>query len=350
MKKAIRRGGNGHFKTEEVICWGRNGRFGFSFLVCPEIVAGMRIPCWLSVLLFWGFLLGTAGQSAAAPPVSLEPVLWEQLAERVRETVRGFSGVLGIEIVDLTSGQRLGVHEQVVFATASAIKTALLVTAIDKLGTVEGDALSIPYVVRTEDLVPSSPILSMLTPGETKLKTAELLGIMIATSDNTATNVLIGRVGMDAVNRFVQRAGLGKTKLARKMLDGAAVKRGDENVSTAHDLVLLYEKLWRGQLFDKARTEEALRILSVDKHGYLEAGLPDDDDVVVYSKPGSLPGLRVDAGIVRAGDRPFAIAVMAAMPKVDREAELVIEKLASDAFSHFHRLSQSTPYGRHRVR
>ena len=201
----------------------------------------------------------------------------------------GFSGVLGIEIVDLGVGPAAGVHEQVVFATASAIKTALLVTAIDKLGTVEGDALSIPYVVRTEDLVPSSPILSMLLPGETKLKTAELLGIMIATSDNTATNVLIGRVGMDAVNRFVQRAGLGKTKLARKMLDGAAVKRGDENVSTAHDLVLCTKSCGAGSCLTKRGPRKRCGFCRSTNTAIWKR---DCQTMTMwsYSKPGSLPG------------------------------------------------------------
>lgn len=308
----------------------------------------MRLSAVLCSVLFACSLLGSA---RAAPPsgAAVESVLWGQLADRVRDLVRGFSGVVGVEVVDLVSGRRLAVNEHSVFATASSIKTALLVTTLAKLGTPEGQGLAVPYVARAEDLVPSSPILSQLVLSGTSLQTRDLLGIMTATSDNTATNVLIARVGMESVNRFLDRAGLAKTRLLRKMLDGAAVKRGEENVSTPHELSLLYEKLWRGELLGKAQTEEALRILSVAKHGYLEVGLPDDDDVVVYSKPGSLPGLRVDAGIVKVGDRPFVIAVMVAMPENEREAELLIERLSRETFSYFSRLARSTPFGRHKV-
>ncbi len=296
--------------------------------------------------------LFAVSSARAAPPTgaSLESVLWGQLSDRVRELLRGFSGVVGVEVVDLASGRRLAVNEHAVFATASSIKTALLVTALAKLGTPEGQGLAVPYVARAEDLVPSSPILKTLALSGTSLTTRDLLGIMTATSDNTATNVLISRVGMESVNRFLDRAGLAKTRLGRKMLDGDAVKRGEENVSTPHELSLLYEKLWRGELLGRAQTEEALRILSVDKHGFLEAGLPEEDGVVVYSKPGSLPGLRVDAGIVKVGDRPFVIAVMVAMPHSEREAELLIERIAAETFSYFSRLARSTPFGRHRVR
>jgi len=281
--------------------------------------------------------------SAATQDSSLDPLLWQKLGERSAELVRGFDGVVGYELIDLRGGRKHTHNEERLFATASAIKTALLVTALQRLGT-GGGTLDEPYVPRTEEIVASSPILSGLTMGVTKLTSRDLLSIMIATSDNTATNVLISRVGMDSVNQLLDRAGLPKTRLRRKMLDGAAVKRGQENVSTPHELALLYEKLWRGELLDKERTQEALRLLSRTKHGYLEAGLPDE--VEVYSKPGSLPGLRVDSGLVMIPDRPFVLSVMIAMPASERDAELLIEKLAKEAYSHLSRLSESTRFGR----
>ncbi len=284
--------------------------------------------------------------STAPADSSLDPLLWQKLGERSAELVRGFDGVVGYELIDLRGGRKHTHNEERLFATASAIKTALLVTALQKLGaaTTGGGTLDEPYVPRTEEIIASSPILSGLTMGVTKLTSRDLLSIMIATSDNTATNVLISRVGMDSVNQLLDRAGLPKTRLRRKMLDGAAVKRGQENVSTPHELALLYEKLWRGELLDKERTQEALRLLSLTKHGYLEAGLPDE--VEVCSKPGSLPGLRVDSGLVMIPERPFVLSVMIAMPASEREAELLIEKLAKEAYSHLSRLSESTRFGR----
>ena len=311
-----------------------NTRFLFSALALSAVLC---LPC--------SFTAAAPVATGGAAPVdsSLDPLWWQKLGERYAELVRGFDGVVGYELIDLRGGRKHTRNEERLFATASAIKTAILVTALQRLGT-GGGTLAEPYIPRTEDIIPSSPILSGLTMGVTKLTSRDLLSIMIATSDNTATNVLISRVGMDSVNQLLDRAGLPKTRFRRKMLDGAAVKRGQENVSTPHELALLYEKLWRGELLDKERTQEALRLLSLTKHGYLEAGLPDE--VEVCSKPGSLPGLRVDSGLVMIPDRPFVLSVMIAMPASERDAELLIEKLAKEAYSHLSRLSESTRFGR----
>jgi len=275
---------------------------------------------------------------------NLDSVCWQQLADRYAALVAGFDGVVGYELVDLRSGRRLSFHADLEFAIASSIKMPLLLTVLSKLASGSGGELQEPYVPRAEDLVPSSPILSGLTPGVSRLTTRDLLTIMVTTSDNSATNVLISRVGMAEVNQFLLRAGFARTRLRRKMLDGAAVRQGLENVSTPHELALLYEKLWRGELLDPQRTKEALQILSRTKHGYLEAALPDE--IEVASKPGSLPGLRTDTGIVLLPSRPFVLSVAVAMPGREREAELLIEKLAQEAYEKLSRLTQSTPFGR----
>lgn len=291
---------------------------------------------------------GKQSPAALLPMSPLDALLWQKLSRQLIDVAEQTDAVVGFELCDLRSGQRVSHHADRVFATASAIKTALLVSVLDQLGRTEGSALGSalgsPYVVRSHDLIASSPILSGLTLGVTSLQTRDLLAIMIATSDNTATNLLLDRVGFDRVNQLLDRAGLTKMRMLRKMLDSEAVRQGKENIATPHELALLYEKLWRGELLDNAQTQDALRMLSVSKHGYLEASLPDE--VTVYSKPGSLPGLRVDAGLVMIPQRPFSIAVMVAMPQRERDAELLIEQLAKRAYLHLLQAARSTPFGR----
>lgn len=297
---------------------------------------------------------GNPKQSAQSQPLRspsdsqsvlpLDALLWQKLSQRLMDLAEQTDAVVGFELCDLRSGQRISHHPDQVFATASAIKTALLVTVLDKLDRAEGSALGSPYVVRSQDLIPSSPILSGLTMGITSLQPRDLLAIMIATSDNTATNILIDRVGFASVNQLLDRAGLSKMRLLRKMMDSEAVRQGKENVATPHELALLYEKLWRGELLDPKQTHAALQLLSVSKHGYLDASIPEE--IPVYSKPGSLPGLRVDAGLVMIPQRPFSIAVMVAMPHQERAAELFIEQLAKEAYLHLSHAARSTPFGR----
>ena len=56
------------------------------------------------------------------------------------------------------------------------------------------------------------------------VKKLDLATMMVAVSDNAATNILIDRVGMDSVNAWLASLGLKETRLRRKMLDLAAAK------------------------------------------------------------------------------------------------------------------------------
>ncbi len=62
---------------------------------------------------------------------------------------------------------------------------------------------------------------------------------MITLSDNAATNLLIRRVGMGRVNDFASDLGLHGTCLRREMMDLAARARGEENLTSASDTVVL---------------------------------------------------------------------------------------------------------------
>jgi beta-lactamase class A len=152
------------------------------------------------------------------------------------------------------------------------------------------------YVVRAEDLVAESDIMGGLTPGTTQLTLKDLATMMVAVSDNSATNVLIDRVGMANVEAFLDRQGLHQTRLRRKMLDLRAAAQGRENVSTPREMMTLLERLYRGQVLSEPWRDEFFRMLSTHKTGYLSRDLPDA--LRVANKPGWLDGVRNDSGVV----------------------------------------------------
>src|SRR6266851_4870534 len=88
-----------------------------------------------------------------------------------------------------------------------------------------------------EDLVIGSDIMLGLTPGFTRLTLRDLATMMVAVSDNSATNVLIDRVGFDNVNAMLEGLGLHGTRLRRKMMDLKAASEGRENVSTPREMM-----------------------------------------------------------------------------------------------------------------
>jgi beta-lactamase class A len=275
-----------------------------------------------------------------------QAILWTKLEERVAEINRGLDGVLGVAILDLTNGHKYLLNGEEVFPQASSIKVPLLLELFrQSQDNSEGQAkLTDLYTVRESDLVPDSDIFLGLTPGVTRLTNRDLATIVMAVSDNSATNVLIDRVGMENVNKLMDRLGLKQTRLRRKMMDLKAAQEGRENVSTPREMMQLLEAIYHGKVLNKTTTEDFLKVLSTHKDSALLRGLPDN--VRAANKPGALEGVRNDSGIIFAPNRPFVLCIMATYLRNERAGEKVISEIAATAYSHFERLGRASPYGR----
>jgi len=158
--------------------------------------------------------------------------------------------------------------------------------------------------------------------------------LMVTLSDNTATNVLIDRLGMEKITRRMQGLGLTGTKLRRHMMDTEAARRGDENVSTPDEIARLLA----------AMPPDGLELLKKPKESRLRKGLPAG--VAAADKPGELDGVRVDAGIVYAKNRPFVLCVMATFLKDEGEGERAIEEMTRAAYDYYARLGVGGALGR----
>ena len=259
--------------------------------------------------------------------------------------------VVAATVVDLRDGTRYSLRGDLVFAVASTIKLPLLAELMrqSEVGTLR---LSDSIMLQGPDVIDGSPILSALAgPGgaPTPLRPyslRELAVFMITTSDNTATNALIDRLGMPAVNALCSRLGLAQTRLRRRMLDGAAVRSGQENTSTTQELATLLTKLHGPQVLSEATRRNLLHILSRPKDSYFSRGLPDEQPLA--SKPGSLDGLRAEAGIVLLAGRPFVVSAIAAYAKDGAAAEQTLADIAAAAYQFFSASSDHTDFGRRR--
>jgi len=277
-------------------------------------------------------------------------LLWRKLERRVGDIAARLDGVMGVAILDLTNGQILLHNGYRVFPTASSIKIAILLELYRqdqeaRAGATGKARLDGVYTFDPKDLVEDSQIMAGLTPGVTRVTNRDLAQFMVAVSDNAATNVLIGRVGMQNVNGTLQRLGLTKTKLRRKMMDIAAAQRGDENVSTPQEMVRLLEVIYTGKALNKEGTDELIKQLKTSKRdSYLSYELPAD--VELADKPGTLDGVRTDSGIVFARNRPFAISVMTAYDRDERAAERAISEVALEAYHYFQMRGKTSAYGR----
>ncbi|HEX6881405.1 MAG TPA: serine hydrolase [Terriglobales bacterium] len=297
------------------------------------------------VIAFMLLIASTSlAQSAPVAPTHTRDLLWQKLVADVTDVSRNFDGVIGITIRDLTDGRELAINADDVFPTASSIKIALLAELYRQSQTGQGAKLGDLYTVRKEDVVPDSAVMENLTPNVTRVTNRDLAGMVVAVSDNSATNVLIDRVGMDNVNRMLDSLGLHQMRLRRKMMDLEAAKQGRENISTPRDMAALLEALYRGKVLNKESTDDFFKLLSTGKDSQIPRLIPEG--VRIANKPGALAGVRNDNGIVFVPNRPFVISVMTSYAHDERAAEQAISRVAEIAYRYFDMVGSSSDYGR----
>lgn len=288
-------------------------------------------------------LVSTCFSQTAASSSGKQKVLWQKLEARIQQVDQQLDGVMGIAIEDLTNGDHYFLHEDEVFAQASSIKITVLANLYlqAQLGKLR---LTDLYTVQASDLVPDSDIMNGLTPGVTRITLRDLATMMVAVSDNAATNVLIDRVGIENVNAMLDSLGLTHTRLRRKMMDLEAAKQGRENISTAKEMMSLLDAVYHGKLLNKESTNDFFKILSTNKDSFIPRDLPPD--LKIANKPGELEAIRNDSGVVFVEGRPYVICVMTGYLRNEREGEEAISKVSLETWRMFDRLSRATEYGR----
>lgn len=290
-------------------------------------------------------LCAAAAQPASAqqPPPAKELLLWQKLDASIQTESRNLDGVLGVAIQDLSNGHTLLLNADEVFPTASTIKIAILAELYRQAQ--QGKLkLTDTYTLQQSDLVGGSGIANALTPGVTRLTLRDLAALMISVSDNSATNILIDRVGLENVNALLDSLHLTHTRLRRKMMDLQAAAEGRENVATPRELTQLLEALYRGNVLNKQLTDDYFNLLSIHKESYIPRELPED--LRIANKPGELEGVRNDCGLIFDGSRPYILCAMSTYVRHERQAGDAIARISGETFRMFDRLSRSSPYGR----
>ncbi|MCR4410719.1 MAG: class A beta-lactamase-related serine hydrolase [Candidatus Saccharicenans sp.] len=270
-----------------------------------------------------------------------------QLEKRLRGQLaaigESLDGVLGLAVRDLSSGQSYFLNENEVFPQASSIKIAIL---LEVLKQAEENRLKLEEFIdlKPESKVGGGPILNYLGYPALKISIRDLCVLMVVLSDNTATNLLIDRVGMEAVNTRLTSLGLKQTRLRRKMMDLKAAEEGRENISTPREMLTLLERVWQGKVLGTEHRQIFFDLLSLPKDSPLQQAVPEG--VTVADKPGELEAVRCDSGLVFLKKRPYIICVMTTYLAPSEDGNAVIRKIGRLVYNHFDRLERSSEYGR----
>lgn len=275
----------------------------------------------------------------ASAQTALQSLLENKLASRIGEYDSTLNGVIGVAAIDLTTGRLFDYNGQAVFPTASSIKIPILVGMFHAMRRGEF-RLTDSVTLNPADAAGGSGLLQKsLAGGPVRLTVLDLIAAMIEHSDNTATNRAIAIVGMARVNKMLDDLGFHSIRLRRVMMDSAAARRGDENVATPIEMARLIEMLYRGSLANADDTSQMIGILKRVKAG-MRAAIPGQ--IEVASKPGDLPGVECETGIVYLQGRPFVASVFGAY--LD-DGNHPVEAITRMMFAHFARLASSNAYG-----
>ena len=139
----------------------------------------------------------------------------EPLPDRIAAVTKGFEGTVVLYAKNLRTGREFGVAPDTRVRTASTIKLPIL-CALESLvaaGKVKWDER---IILKPEDKVSGSGVLASLED-HTELTVRNLAILMIVLSDNTATNLILDRIGADAVNDYLDTIGLVRTRSNRKV-------------------------------------------------------------------------------------------------------------------------------------
>ena len=297
----------------------------------------MKKLFWQNILFFVMLCLASLATAQNLPFVLLE----DKTLARIKAFDDAWDGVLGMAAIDLTTHRMFSYHGNVLFPQASSIKIPIM---IEMFRQVRAGKLKLTEVFEITDqylVGGSGKYQEALRKGKPLRKTwQEIMEAMIIWSDNVATNVCIDRVGMANVNLTLKKLGLVQTRLQRKMIDGEAVRRNDENISTPVEMARLAQMIYEGKVIDRAACDAMIEILSKVKAG-MRAAVPEAYRVA--AKPGGVTAVSCETGIIFLDKRPFAVSVMSTYngPEAGRPARAITEIV----FDHFERLAHSNAYG-----
>ena len=279
--------------------------------------------------------------SPAATASEKEALLLDKLRSRIDTVEQGLDGVLGVAVKDLKSGATLAIRPDEVFPQASSIKLAILHELYRQA---EEGRLDLAETTRPGlPRVGGGGVLQVLGD-RVSLTWRDLAVLMMGWSDNEATNLLIDRVGMAAVNQRLDLLELPRTRLQRKMMDLQAAAQGRENVSTPAEMLRLVETAYRGAGLSPARAKDLLDVAAVEKDSPFRVPLPAG--LRVLDKPGSLEGVRCVTAVVDVPNRPYAAAIMTTYLRRDEDGAAAIRAISAALFETFDRLSRASEHGR----
>jgi beta-lactamase class A len=180
-----------------------------------------------------------------------------QLHRTLESIAAAHRGIVGYSIHNLDTGERLERRGDETFPTASLIKVPIMVTVFDLVA--KGKlSLDDPLTLLTIDKVGGAGVLYLLHNGLV-ITVRDAVALMIATSDNTATNLLLDRILIRRVWDQMEALGLSVAP--------DSTKKYGLGVTTPNEMARLFELIARGKAVDTKSDSTMLSLLDENQDG-----------------------------------------------------------------------------------
>jgi len=230
-----------------------------------------------------------------------------KLTDQINRKLSEQKGNFAIAFKDLTTGEQILINDQMFFHAASTMKTPVMIE-VYKQAAAGAFSLQDSFVIKNEfrSIVDSSVFgLNPADDSDKELYRHEgekttlynLVYDMIIKSSNLATNMVIELVNARKVTQTMRQVGAQHIQVLRGVEDSKAFEKGFNNVTTAGDLMLIYEKMAKGEIVDSAACQAMIKILMNQQFNeIIPARLPKE--VKVAHKTGNISHVQHDSGIV----------------------------------------------------
>jgi serine-type D-Ala-D-Ala carboxypeptidase (penicillin-binding protein 5/6) len=282
------------------------------------------------------------GEESSEPKKSLEEVL--------KPMIEAHHGDAGIAVKHLKTGETYEYKADRPMPTASLIKLPVMITtyeAVDKGKLSLGEMIEL----KKADQVPGSGILtSHFSPGAT-ISLRDAIRLMIVYSDNTATNLVLDKLGLPATNECMERLGCPDTKINSKVFraDTSIAKDRSKQFglgsTSARDMVKLCELLHDKKVVtDKACKQMMDNLYACDDKIKVPRLLPPGTKVA--HKTGSVNSSRTDAGIIDTPSGPIAYCILTNKNKDqrwtdDNEGDRFCAEVGAAVYKYFNAKDQA---------
>lgn len=291
-----------------------------------------------ATLLAWIFLFSFSFQASAQSPT---------LATKLDSLAKSHQGKVAIGVKNLTTGESYFHQGDLVLPTASLIKLGVMVTAYN-LADQSKIGLNDMVLLQKEDKVPGSGILTGNFTEGACFPLKDAIRLMIAYSDNTATNLVLDHIGIRTVNQTLLQMGFPNTRINAKVFKGSTTSVDPERTkkyglgsTTARETVDLLDLIHK----NKAASEKSCSLMiehlkKCESRDMLPRELAGKLKSIAH-KVGAVSDARTDAGILYFDGGPVAVCVLTSENNdkrwtSDNSAEIFIGKIGSVIFEHFH--------------